>query len=61
MKRREEFKEDSAETIKKMRDEFQKGLENLDAGFEQERNRQLAELEEQLKARKQKVKTNKEV
>lgn len=61
MKRREEFKEDSAETIKKMRDEFQKGLENLDAGFEQERNRQLAELEEQLKARKQKVKTNKEL
>jgi len=46
MKRREEAKEDSAETIKKMRDEFQKGLENLDAGFEKERHRQLDELEE---------------
>jgi hypothetical protein len=46
MKRREEFKEDSADVIKKMRDEFQKGLENLDAGFERERQQQFQELEE---------------
>jgi len=59
MKRRDEFKEDSAETIKKMRDEFQKGLEDLDAGFEKERNRQFQELEEQLKARRERVAANK--
>lgn len=55
MKRREEFKEDSADTIKKMRDEFQKGLENLDAGFEKERQSQFNDLEEQLKIRREKV------
>jgi len=60
MKRRDEFKEDSAETIKKMRDEFQKGLENLDAGFEKERQGQFDELEIQLKARRERVAAHKQ-
>lgn len=60
MKRKEQFKDDAVDQIKKMKEQFEKDRANLDVGFEDERKRQIAELEANMKTRRDQVEANKQ-
>jgi len=50
--------QDPAEVSKKIMAEFETDLQNLDAGLEQEKERQTTDLEQKLAARKELVEAN---
>lgn len=50
--------QDPAEVSKKIMAEFETDLQNLDAGLEQEKERQATDLEQKLAARKELVEAN---
>ena len=54
-KRRKEAVENAEDTIKKVRDEYEKGWANLGTVYEEERKKQQLALEEKLRGRKSDV------
>jgi len=60
MRKQQEFKTDSEDLIKKMRADFEAGYSGLGDAFEEERRKQLEELERGLKDRAAEVKAYKQ-
>lgn len=55
MRNKEQFKIDSEDVIKKMRDQYESGLSGLSKFYEEERKKQMEELQERLRNRKEDV------